>query len=59
MSSDIDLKARNSIAMHWGTFLLSDEPLFEPVEQLEQAKKEKNVPLDSFVAVKIGETKEF
>lgn len=45
--------------MHWGTFLLSDEPLFEPVEQLEQAKKEKNVPLDSFVAVKIGETKEF
>ena len=33
----LDLEARQSIAMHWGTFVLTDEPLDEPPHRLRAA----------------------
>lgn len=30
----MDLKAKQSVAMHWGTFVLTDEPLDEPPKKL-------------------------
>jgi L-ascorbate metabolism protein UlaG (beta-lactamase superfamily) len=30
----LELRARNFVAMHWGTFQLTDEPLGEPVEKI-------------------------
>jgi hypothetical protein len=30
-----DLRARHSVAMHWGTFILTDEPLDEPPHRLD------------------------
>ena len=32
-----DLEARASVAMHWGTFVLTDEPLDEPPQRLRRA----------------------
>ena len=54
----IDLKAKNLVAMHWGTIDLSDEPYWEPPERfrtkaLQEGFLEKNAWL-----MKIGETRE-
>ena len=34
----VDAGARRSLAMHWGTFQLTDEPREEPVRRLETAR---------------------
>jgi L-ascorbate metabolism protein UlaG (beta-lactamase superfamily) len=45
-----DLGARRSVAMHWGTFQLTDEGREEPVRALEAARALAGLPADSFVA---------
>ena len=55
----MDIKSKQSIAMHWGTFILTDEPLLEPPEKLSHYLKEFNIPQDDFVVLKHGETKSF
>jgi N-acyl-phosphatidylethanolamine-hydrolysing phospholipase D len=51
-----DLQAKQSIAMHWGTFHLTDEPLGEPPVYLKKAVKEASMKDDSFLVMKFGET---
>jgi N-acyl-phosphatidylethanolamine-hydrolysing phospholipase D len=51
----IDAKCQRAIAMHWGTFQLTDEPFGEPPILLKQAMDEKNLPDHRFVAGSIGE----
>ena len=48
----IDLEATKSIGMHWGTFILSDEPILEPKEWLKNSRKKENL---DFVTVMPGE----
>jgi len=48
----IDLEATKSIGMHWGTFILSDEPILEPKEWLNISSKKENL---DFITVKPGE----
>jgi len=38
-----DLNAKKSIGMHWGTFILTDEPVLEPREKLKKIVLEYNV----------------
>lgn len=52
----LDLKSRQSIACHWGTFKLTDEPIAEPPLLLEKAKKESGIPDEKFRCIAIGET---
>lgn len=52
----IDLHSGKSVAMHWGTFMLTDEPLDEPPVMLKQALKEHNIPENDFLVLKHGET---
>lgn len=56
----LDLGARTSIAMHWGTFALSpippSEPMAEPPLYLRRALKEAGLEEDVFRLMKIGET---
>ncbi len=52
----LDVRSKKSIGIHWGTFVLSDEPLDEPPQRLKQARKEKNLSEGEFVALKHGET---
>jgi len=50
-----DIKSKKSIAMHWGTFQLTDEPMDEPIQLLSKLTRKLNYS-DQFVALKHGET---
>ncbi len=52
-----DLKTKHSIAMHWGTFILSDEPLDEPPEVLNTLLK--NNETISFTVLSHGQSLHF
>ena len=54
-----DLQAEQSIAIHWGTFKLTDEPLGEPPLYLEKVMKEAYMSEDSFLVMRFGETRIF
>ena len=59
VSAHKDLQAEQSIAMHWGTFKLSDEPMGEPPLYLKKVMKEASMREDSFLVMKFGETRIF
>ncbi len=52
-------RCRRAVAMHWGTFRLTDEPMSEPVMLLERELKKKTLAADSFTAGRVGEIWEF
>ncbi len=56
VQAHLDARSRKSVAIHWGTFILTDEPLDEPPKRLKEAKEGLNVPPDDFVVLKHGET---
>ena len=51
-----DVRARLSVAAHWGTFRLTDEPLNEPPELLRAALTANRVSEESFRFLRPGET---
>ena len=51
----LDLKTPRSFGMHWGTFILTDEPVLEPPVRLKEALKEQNLAPDFFISPKPGE----
>jgi N-acyl-phosphatidylethanolamine-hydrolysing phospholipase D len=59
LSAHKDLQAERSIAIHWGTFKLTDEPLGEPPVYLKKVMKEASMEEDSFLVMKFGETRIF
>ncbi len=52
-----DLHARQSMAVHWGTFVMSDEPLDEPPQRLAKALAQSNP--GRFFVYRHGETRRF
>lgn len=52
----VDVGARRSVAIHWGTFMLTDEPLDEPPKRLGKAREEKGLTREEFFVLKHGET---
>ncbi len=50
------LRARNSVAMHFGTFKLTHERLDEPAERLHAARNAAGLPADFFQVPGFGET---
>jgi L-ascorbate metabolism protein UlaG (beta-lactamase superfamily) len=50
----VEVGARRSIAMHWGTFQLTDEGLEEPVRTLDKALSEAGLGPADFAAPAIG-----
>ena len=52
-----DLNSKKSIAMHWGTFQLTDEPMDEPIKLLKKLTDKENLTSDEFVAMTHGESK--
>jgi N-acyl-phosphatidylethanolamine-hydrolysing phospholipase D len=51
-----DVRAKRSVAIHWGTFRLTDEPLDEPPKALDTALGEAGIPREDFRVLKHGET---
>jgi L-ascorbate metabolism protein UlaG (beta-lactamase superfamily) len=52
-----DLGARYSVAMHWGTFQLTDEPIDEPPKRLAEALSKAGIPAEKFFVMRFGETR--
>jgi L-ascorbate metabolism protein UlaG (beta-lactamase superfamily) len=57
VQAHIDLRARFSVAMHWGTFRLTDERLDEPPARFAQARAGAGVPEERFFMMQHGETR--
>ncbi|MDB6080597.1 MAG: hypothetical protein JWO82_4344 [Akkermansiaceae bacterium] len=51
-----DTHCRRAVAMHWGTFRLTDEPTGEPPIELRAALSAAGIPTDRFVAGSVGES---
>jgi L-ascorbate metabolism protein UlaG (beta-lactamase superfamily) len=54
----VDLGATTFVAMHWGTFKLSDEPLDEPPVVLEADRVRRRLPRERVRVLAVGETLE-
>lgn len=52
-----DLRARQSIGVHWGTFQMTDEALDQPPHDLTTALDKAGLAKDVFIALAIGETR--
>ena len=52
----LDIESKKSVAIHWGTFILTDEPLDEPPARLKKALQDKKLLEDTFMVLKHGET---
>lgn len=56
----LDVGSKFSIGMHWGTFLnLTDEPLLEPPQRLQEVMVERELDPKGFVTLQHGETLRF
>jgi N-acyl-phosphatidylethanolamine-hydrolysing phospholipase D len=53
-----DVNARQSVAIHWGTFAnLTDESLYEPPQRLADERRKAGLAEDAFFVLKHGETR--
>lgn len=55
----LDLKAKRSMGVHWGTFNLTDEALDEPPEALAKARAAQGIAEDAFFVLAVGQTRQF
>jgi L-ascorbate metabolism protein UlaG (beta-lactamase superfamily) len=53
----VDLGARRMATMHWGTFVLSQEPLLDPVRKAASAWAEAGRPREDLWDLAVGETR--
>ena len=51
-----EIRARQSVAMHWGTFVLTDEPMDAPPRALALALQEQQIDSETFRVPQHGET---
>jgi L-ascorbate metabolism protein UlaG (beta-lactamase superfamily) len=51
----LDVRSKKSVAIHWGTFMLTDEPLDEPPKRLEEAARENGRSEEEFLILNHGE----
>ena len=54
-----DLRARHALAIHWGTFQLTAEPLLEPAARLVAAREAAGLGEEEFVLLRHGESRCF
>ncbi|KAI0252431.1 N-acyl-phosphatidylethanolamine-hydrolyzing phospholipase D [Lactifluus subvellereus] len=54
-----DVRAKRALAMHWGTWALTAEPVLEPPELLRKECKKAGLGVDEFLVPALGETVPF
>jgi N-acyl-phosphatidylethanolamine-hydrolysing phospholipase D len=52
-----DIQSKKSVAMHWGTFQLTDEPMDEPPKLLKSLSSDNDLSSEEFITMQHGETK--
>jgi N-acyl-phosphatidylethanolamine-hydrolysing phospholipase D len=52
-----DVRATASLGIHWGTFILTDEPYMEPKEKLQKEAEKVGLGAEEFFVLKHGEIK--
>jgi L-ascorbate metabolism protein UlaG (beta-lactamase superfamily) len=56
VNAHLALDSRHSVAMHFGTFCLTDEGIDAPARELARARADRNVPANAFTVPAIGGT---
>lgn len=56
VQAHLDLEAGLSIALHWGTFILTDEALDQPPRRLQGVLRDRAIPESDFRVLQHGET---
>jgi N-acyl-phosphatidylethanolamine-hydrolysing phospholipase D len=51
----LDTRSKQAMAMHWGTFALTDEPLGEPPLLLGESLKRCGIPQEKFLVAAVGD----
>ncbi|XP_061107508.1 N-acyl-phosphatidylethanolamine-hydrolyzing phospholipase D [Conger conger] len=54
----IDVQAKQSVAIHWGTFALAHEPYLDPPLRLKEALEKHGLSQDKFFVLNHGESRE-
>jgi L-ascorbate metabolism protein UlaG (beta-lactamase superfamily) len=55
-----DTNCRRALGMHWGTWVLTEEPVLDPPKRLKEALKRNDIAETGvFDVVDIGESREF
>ena len=52
----LDVKSKMTIGIHWGTFILTDEPIEEPREKLQESIISRKLIEREFIAINHGQT---
>jgi N-acyl-phosphatidylethanolamine-hydrolysing phospholipase D len=52
----LETACRKAVAMHWGTFQLTDEPMGEAPILLARALEKNSIPPESFRAIHVGDS---
>ncbi|KAG2374475.1 hypothetical protein C9374_010759 [Naegleria lovaniensis] len=52
----LDIKSKKQISMHWGTFILTTEPIMQPKKDLEESLKQRGLDSSFFVTMCHGDT---
>ena len=55
----LDLEGKKMLGIHWGTYVMTDEPMDEPPKKLFEAVVQRQLPKENFFASKLGETIEW
>ena len=55
----VDLRARTFVAMHWGTFRLTDEPMGEPAEKIQRLFADARLDPQRLWLMAVGENRAF
>jgi len=53
----LDIGAKCSVGVHWGTFALADDPLDQPLHDMERVRRAKGVPEQAFFLMPVGATR--
>jgi L-ascorbate metabolism protein UlaG (beta-lactamase superfamily) len=53
------VRAKRSVGIHWASFALAAEPVYEPKEMLAEELSRQELDADQFITMEIGQTKAF
>ena len=56
VQAHLDLRARRTIGMHWGTFILADEPFQEPPRLFREAAQQAGLTAEEIILLQHGQT---